>query len=116
MKMPRSEYVRDAIKGLAFTDENRKYIHDLVTIEEFAIRGPRSMAEGMLEAQLRSAYRGAFECILRELNPERHAREVRERAETRQFLRRELKKAAEAAQRELERDREMWSQLGGKLD
>lgn len=59
---------------------------------------------------------GAFECVLRELNPERHAGEVGSCEDTRRFLQHEQRRAVEMEQRESERDRELWSDLGGQLD
>ena len=70
------------------------------------------MAGGMFEAQLRTAYRGAFDCILRELNPQRHAREARHREVARRTMTRDLKKAAADERHELDCDRELWSELG----
>lgn len=116
MEKPRSKYVRDVIKGLPFTEDNRKYVHDLVTIEHFVTKGPRSMAEGMFNAELRRAYRGAYDCIHRELNPEGYARAAVERRRERSELARLQHEAAEAERRGRERDREVWAELGGKLD
>lgn len=116
MRTPRSKYVREAIKGLPFDKENRKYLHDLLQVEHYVLHGPRSFAEAMHRAELERAYRGAFHQIHRELNPDGHERALRADEQMALETKKLLRAAAEEEHRQLIRDRELWSALGGALD
>jgi len=113
MQDPRSEFVRDTIRTLPFTEANRRFVHELLTIERFVINGPGSWGSAILDGALRDRHPVAYDAILRELNPKRHAREIRERAKLARELRAEDRQRAVSERTQRKRDREMWRRLGG---
>jgi hypothetical protein len=89
-----TEYVRSKVRGTY--EENISYIHDLMTIEMYCVRGPRHMAEAMYYKCKRDQYPEEYHAILSELRLDR-ARELAER---------EQRMAAELHQDELQRKKE----------
>ena len=63
-----SEYVKSKIKGPY--QKNINYIHDLMSIEMYVIRGARHYAEGMAYHTLREKYPEEHRAILAELRPD----------------------------------------------
>jgi hypothetical protein len=63
-----TEYVRSKVRGPYH--ENIHYIHDLMAIEMYCIRGARHFAEGMSYHNLRNRYPEEYHAILSELRPD----------------------------------------------
>ena len=53
MQLPRSKFVRDTIKQLAFNEDSRAYVHILLRLEDIIVNGPGSWAGAMAAHQMR---------------------------------------------------------------
>lgn len=113
MRRPKSDFVREVLVDLPFTTENRKYVRDLLAIEDFVLHAPSSLGGGLLDERLRVRHPLAYRAIQKELRPSAYEAERRERAARAQADRAERRREAAAARRRDARDRALWRTLGG---
>jgi hypothetical protein len=111
MHVPRTTFVRDTIRALAFTRPNRAYVSDLLAIERLVTHGRTTWAGGMLAELLRTRHPREYDAISRELNPDGHDRARRERARRARAARDEERREAAAGRRQRERARKLWAAL-----
>lgn len=102
MDKPLSKYVRDRINAAPFNDRTRRVVFDLLLIEKFAIRPPRSWIGGMFEDSLRRRHLAAYDAINAELNEAKYERDKNHRARQRRAVREDDRRHAGADQCERE--------------
>jgi hypothetical protein len=100
-----TEYVKNKVRGSY--RENIHYIHDLMTLEMYCIRGARHMAEAMLFKCKRDQYPEEYHAILSELRPDR-AKELveRERIEAAERVQAEIQQKKDDEKRRERRKKE----------
>ena len=110
MYTARTSYVKDKISGRKFTARNREYIGGLVRLERFVIGGiPHQFAANMCFSSLKSRYQKDYAAILREIDPTRYTKFLREQAQkAKQKVDSETK-----LQDELAREKTEWVNAGG---
>lgn len=100
-----SEYVRSKVRGPY--RENISYIHDLMAIEMYVIRGARHFAEGIAYHSLRNQYPEEYHAILSELRPDTAVKVAeRERLEVAELHQAELQEKKDAELRKERRKKE----------
>lgn len=111
MDRPLSKYVRDRIKALPFNDRARRVVYDLLLIEKFAVRPPRSWIGRMFEDSLRREHPAAYEAINAELNEATYHRDENDRARRRRAVREDDRRRAAADRREHDAARRLWDRV-----
>jgi hypothetical protein len=110
-----TDYVRSKVRGP--DHENIQYIHDLMTLEMYCIRGARHMAEAMLFKCKRDKYPEEYHAILSELRPDM-AKELgeRERISAEELDLAELKQKKDDERRKERRRKESaaWERMAGR--
>ena len=111
----KSDFIRNAVKGMSCTPESRKYISDLIFLEQSLIEGRSSFAHSCSVDSLIEKYGKEFHIIYREVAPEKYAvylenqkrRGVRDAGGRREF------EEGEKTQRLAEL--RWWHEMGGKI-
>jgi len=107
-----SEYVRSKVRGPY--RENISYIHDLMSIEMYVIRGARHFAEGIAYHSLRNEYPEEYHAILSELRPDIAVKvveqEQRDAAELREATL-QMKKDAELKKERRKKEAATWEKM-----
>lgn len=110
-----TEYVRSKVRGSY--EENINYIHDLMSIEMYVIRGARHYAEGMAYHTLREKYPEEHRAILAELRPDVAVKVAeRDRLMAVELHQAELqeKKDAEMKQERRKKESATWEKMAGR--
>jgi hypothetical protein len=110
-----TEYVRSKVGGPY--EENINYIHDLMAIEMYCIRGARHFAEGMEYHTLREKYPVEHRAILAELRPDVAVKVAeRDRLMAVELHQAELQRKKEAELKKERRKKESaaWEKMAGK--
>jgi hypothetical protein len=110
-----TEYVRSKVGGPY--EENISYIHDLMAIEMYCIRGARHFAEGMSYHNLRNRYPEEYHAILSELRPDIAVKVAeRDRLKVAELHQAELQEKKDADLRKERRKHEAatWEKMKGR--
>src|SRR3990172_3349405 len=104
MNEPKSNYVKNRIKGLEFTKKNREYVRILLNLERWALEGPGGWSDAMHKHSVVSDHEKDYLAILKELDPKQYVDHLKEKKEMEDEDRKaeEWKKKEEKA--ELERE------------
>jgi len=105
----KSRFIRNVIKGKHWNlKDQRKYIDDLIAIEDFILNGNHTTYDSLVYSLLKERYAEEFKAIAHELKPEIYTHFVeRERSELRK-----LERAEDRVQEELKLKQD-WINAGG---
>jgi hypothetical protein len=111
----KSKFIKNLIKGKSFSDKAyKKYISELVEIEDFILYGLRGMWGGSRYGDLKNKYAKEWEAIYKELKPKGFENFLaNEKKEDQERKRLEAAERAEDNEKEQGAERE-WLSLGGK--
>ena len=111
----KSEYVKKKIKGRSFSKEkDRNYIHDLLNLERYVLKGPSGTADAMMLSGLEGEYPKEYVAIFKELDPEGYEAHLENERREKEKNRKLSEKLQREEDREYERERKQWLALGGK--
>ena len=108
----RSEYVKKKLKGTSW--KNRKYIDDLIYLEEWIMGEIGGCATAMNVNNKKSKYNEEYWAILKELKPERYKRKIRDLEKKKKEKEERKKQLEKERQERYEQERREWEEMGGK--
>lgn len=115
MRTPRTQYVRNRIKGASWRDD-RAEIERLLRIEQCIVVPPRGFAANLGRPRIERYDDPAIHAILDELRPGWRARHAAERAEEAARRRRDAQDVVDPDVPQEDGARRLWVALGGRLD
>lgn len=113
--IPKSEFVKNKIKGTKLTPRSERYIRQLITIERCVTGDIRGLWTGYIRKDLEEKYPHEFEAISMELRPDLWKKHKEEQKQFDELLDTEWKKHIAQTKKEDEKFKNMWKNLGGNM-